>query len=67
MKDKYDFRILVIDDNLEIHHDFIKILTNPHKLSELDSIKTQIFGNQDADNASLPEFLIDTASRVRKV
>ncbi len=66
MKDPYDFRILVIDDNLEIHHDFIKVLTNTQKLSEVDELKKQIFGEQEAENILLPEFLIDTASQGRE-
>lgn len=63
MKDLYDFRILVIDDNLEIHHDFIKVLTNTQKLSEVGELKKQIFGEKETGNIMLPEFLIDTASQ----
>lgn len=63
MKDKYDFRILVIDDNLEIHQDFIKVLTNTQSLSKMDILKKEIFGHENQENNILPEFLIDTASQ----
>lgn len=63
MKSKYDFRILVIDDNLEIHRDFIKVLTNTQQLSKVDELKKQIFGEQKVEGVLLPEFLIDTASQ----
>jgi diguanylate cyclase (GGDEF)-like protein/PAS domain S-box-containing protein len=58
----FDFRILVIDDNLEIHRDFIKVLTNTQNVSEINSLKEGIFGKQQ-ENVALPNFQIDTASQ----
>ncbi len=57
------FRIIVIDDNHEIHKDFIKILTsvtaNKKQLADVEKI---MFG--DTTGAILPpEFHIDTASQ----
>lgn len=56
-----EFRIIIIDDNPEIHHDFIKILTNSPS-SSLNSLKQQIF-SQNKDQITLPQFQIDTASQ----
>jgi diguanylate cyclase len=62
MKNKYDFRILVIDDNVEIHGDFIKILTNDKKSAQMDSLRQGIFGNDTKETVIMPEFNIDLAS-----
>lgn len=66
MENKYDFRILIMDDNLDIHGDFIKILTSKPVTSELDDLEGAIFGtNHPKKNVSvlLPNFLIDTATQ----
>lgn len=57
--------ILIIDDNPEIHKDFIKILTKDLSAipSELDAFKEKIFGESNANQATLPHFHIDTASQ----
>lgn len=57
----YEFRIIIIDDNPEIHHDFIKILTNSPS-SSLNALKQQIF-SQNSEQVALPQFQIDTASQ----
>ena len=55
------FKIIVIDDNLNIHQDFIKILT-ANVATELDSISSKLFGKKTAD-LKLPLFEISTASQ----
>lgn len=66
MEKNCEFRIMVIDDNIDIHSDFIKILTstknNNDKLSELNVLKEQLFSPEDS-LISLPEFEIDTATQ----
>ncbi|KTD49108.1 regulatory protein (GGDEF and EAL domains) [Legionella rubrilucens] len=63
-ENKYDFRIIVIDDNTEIHKDFIKVLTKTAK-NELEDLAQQLFDipNADSDNLVLPHFKIDTATQ----
>src|SRR5579872_6621568 len=56
-----DFRIIVIDDNPAIHHDFIKIL-DANADTGFDSLRAKMFGKK-ADELSLPKFQIDTASQ----
>lgn len=64
MKEKETLlRIIVIDDNKEIHNDFIKILTakTTNEL-ELHKIERQLFDQKKPDkNIQLPKFIIDTA------
>jgi PAS domain S-box-containing protein len=55
-------RILVIDDNVEIHNDFRKILARHNESSELASLSAQIFGEDNRD-ISVPVFQIDTATQ----
>lgn len=64
-----DFRILIIDDNTDIHQDFIKTLTNISentntKLNQFDEI---LFGKQSSTaripEIILPNFQIDTATQ----
>lgn len=62
MDDKANLKIIVIDDNVSIHRDFIKILTT-NTGSELDKLKMQIFDEKTSDVISLPKFQIDTASQ----
>lgn len=61
MSDNTDFRIIVIDDNPDIHHDFIKILTTS-TVSELDKLSAELFGKRD-EELMLSQFEIDTATQ----
>jgi diguanylate cyclase (GGDEF)-like protein/PAS domain S-box-containing protein len=64
MKDSQDLRILIIDDNVAIHQDFIKILTPTHSTDNLDSLDKELFESEkDKEHFSLPKFYIDTASQ----
>lgn len=67
MNENYDFRIIIIDDNPAIHHDFIKILTSMNNTTELDSLNKELFGSNTEDTDSqkiiLPKFQIDTATQ----
>lgn len=61
MINQAEFRILIIDDNPEIHRDFIKILTtSPH--DEFNKLSAEIFGEQP-EEILLPDFEISTASQ----
>lgn len=64
MDDNYDFRILIIDDNVEIHKDFIRILT-VHPTNELENLAEKLFDKQESKtkNIVLPNFKIDTATQ----
>ncbi len=59
---KNTFKILVIDDNLEIHSDFQKILSfevsGDENLADLDK---KLFGQASQIFSSLPHFQIDSA------
>ena len=57
-----DFKIIVIDDNPSIHHDFMKILTTKSDASDLDKLNLKMFGKKP-DELSLPNFQIDTATQ----
>ncbi|MFA5960710.1 MAG: EAL domain-containing protein [Tatlockia sp.] len=60
-ENKYDFRILIIDDNIEVHKDFVKILTKKMQ-SELDVIEHKLLNTDDSIPPNiLPQFKIDTA------
>lgn len=61
MQPRTDFRIIVIDDNPSIHHDFIKILTTSTS-DKLEQLDLEIFGDKRT-TSSLPQFEIDTASQ----
>ncbi len=67
MKNKNNLRILIIDDNLDIHKDFIKILTNQESTNkDVDILNAQIFGENSTEqnlDLSIPPFTIDTASQ----
>jgi len=64
-------RIMVIDDNPAIHHDFIKVLSTSSTPKEMKAIEQQLFDDIEdptlTDNPdeqiSLPELIIDTASQ----
>lgn len=60
MSNKNNFKIIIIDDNPSIHHDFIKILKT-ESYDELDKLSSDLFKNKQ--KASLPEFVIDVASQ----
>jgi diguanylate cyclase (GGDEF)-like protein len=65
----HDFRILIIDDNPEIHHDFITILTSFDASQEFDLLGEKLFGqdqktiNNTTSEIILPKFQIDTATQ----
>ena len=63
MNNSYDYKILVVDDNPEIHSDFLKILTSETHSAELDTLQNQIFGEQVLTESVMPNFKIDTASQ----
>jgi len=63
-------RILVIDDNLDIHEDFRTILIKPEaSISALDSLESDIFGDLASipatgpENESVMEYELDFASQ----
>jgi len=60
-----NFNILVIDDNQEIHKDFIKILTRSPDggREELTALESKIFGTEPVAKNTLPLFQIETASQ----
>ncbi len=59
-----ELRILIIDDNLAIHGDFIKILTsNSSGEAALAMFEKQVFDKESVTRSSLPEFEINTASQ----
>ena len=59
-----NLRILIIDDNPEIHKDFIKILTKEISTNnKLNEFENKIFGETNLTQDVLPEFEIDTASQ----
>lgn len=56
-----NFRIIIIDDNPAIHHDFIKILaTSASATPVLDILSVKLFGKKE-ESIHLPQFEIDTA------
>lgn len=64
MNHQSELRILVIDDNIEIHKDFIKILTKSiSDKPELDDFEKKIFGENISQQFELPHFVINTASQ----
>jgi diguanylate cyclase (GGDEF)-like protein len=65
MSQETNFNILVIDDNQEIHKDFIKILTRSPDVDrkELSELASQILGTKQVVKDTLPLFKIDTASQ----
>jgi signal transduction histidine kinase len=54
-------RILVIDDNKDIHDDFCKILLPKAGLSDLINAEADLFDEQATHEIELPEFEIDSA------
>ena len=63
MNAKSQFRIMIIDDNPEIHRDFIKILTTDTHAS-LDQLSNDLFSDEPtAEVPTLPNFEIDVATQ----
>jgi len=59
---------MVIDDNVSIHHDFIKILKKEPSAqldhAQLEQLSSELFGTNDPSiTSSLPQFEIDVASQ----
>jgi diguanylate cyclase len=70
MDKNYDFRIMIIDDNPDIHRDFIKTLTSFNTADELKSLDEKLFGSSSEPTKDdkpaeipLPKFQIDTATQ----
>jgi CheY-like chemotaxis protein len=65
MQTPTNLHILIVDDNPDIHTDFIKILTaNSAKKRALTNIESQLFGeNNNEEKTTLPEFHIETATQ----
>src|SRR5688572_22466879 len=60
-----NFRILIIDDNPQIHEDFKKILSldaDLKKRDQIDSFENLLFG-EESRKLVLPRFEIDSASQ----
>jgi two-component system cell cycle sensor histidine kinase/response regulator CckA len=53
-------RILLVDDNQAIHHDYKKILQPEARISQLDDLEAAIFGKRE-DQFEQPEFELDSA------
>lgn len=56
-----NFKIMIIDDNVSIHQDFIKILKTTTS-SKLDQLSTELFG-ETIESTELPNFEIDVATQ----
>ena len=62
--DNVRLKIIIIDDNPEIHKDFIKTLSREPVNNQLSSLEQELFGKKaEAPVTALPEFQIDTASQ----
>lgn len=66
-------RIMIIDDNIAIHQDFIKVLTSSNVSDDLYNLDRILYdGDIDSNeeqtdlNTSLPKFIFDTASQGRE-
>lgn len=53
-------RILIVDDNPQIHSDFRKVLLGDETSAELTEMESSLFGGDAGDNAS-PQYEIDSA------
>ena len=55
-------QILIVDDNVDIHNDFRKILATTEKKSRtlLTSIEQQLFADEDDEDKELDDYLEDT-------
>ncbi|CEG57983.1 ATP-binding protein [Legionella fallonii] len=56
-------RLLIVDDNEEIHKDFLKILGEKKTDEEIDGLRAMIFGSDESNDIALnmPTFQIDSA------
>ena len=54
-------RILIIDDNPDIHRDYEKILATPRDTSDLDARKAMILGSRPKSMSSTPVYTLDHA------
>ena len=61
MSDKNIFKLMIIDDNVSIHSDFIKILKTESS-NKLDQLSAELFG-ENIESSPLPQFEIDVASQ----
>lgn len=61
MSNNVIYKIMIIDDNQSIHHDFIKILKT-ESFEKLDKLSAELFGEQPTSSL-LPQFEIDVASQ----
>ncbi len=61
MSDENPFRIIIIDDNPSIHHDFIKILKTKSP-DEIENLSAELFGGEGA-STQFPQFEIDSAAQ----
>ncbi|MEO8402886.1 MAG: EAL domain-containing protein [Gammaproteobacteria bacterium] len=57
----HSLRLLIIDDNLQIHSDFIKILATKNA-DKLELLEESLFGEK-TKKIELPQFIIDTAAQ----
>jgi diguanylate cyclase (GGDEF)-like protein/PAS domain S-box-containing protein len=62
MNNRDNFRIIIIDDNPAIHHDFLKILKT-EVATDLDALGAELFGETLESKNLLPQFNIDVASQ----
>lgn len=58
-----DFRIIIIDDNPEIHKDFVKILQPIERPGSLGDLKAKVFSASEKNTLTLPRFHIDFATQ----
>lgn len=56
-------RLLIVDDNEEIHKDFLKILGEKKTDEEMDGLRAMLFGSDELSDTALnmPTFQIDSA------
>ena len=56
-------RILVIDDNPDIHKDFQTILLEEEQSAELDALKAEVFGDNNGESAAGSRYELDFATQ----
>jgi len=56
-------RILVVDDNPNIHKDFQTILLEEHESTALDTLRNEVFGNTKSESQTKNIFELDFASQ----
>ncbi len=62
MTTKQYFRILIIDDNVDIHQDFIKILSSQSSTKKIDTLEEQLFG-EDRALSQQAQFKLDAVDQ----